>query len=390
MPTRGGWLLGLWSVAAGVSGRLLGLRELYLVAAGSGALLAGALAYVRSRPIALGTTRDLDPARVTAGGACRVDLTLTNHGRRRAPPLDVDDATGGRFRLAGLSPAETARATYRFGPTGRGLVAVGPLRVGLHDPFGLAISETTVLDPSTLIVHPRVDPITLPAERRGSPAASGARSAVPPRRGDDFHSLRPYEEGDDLRLVHWPTSARLDALVVRQDEAPLVRRTVLALDLRHAVHDAVTLERAVSAAAGVAAAACDGEGLLRLVTTAGADSGSAGGPGHLTSVLDLLATVQSHEGGGAGPLTSALAGDEGATAVLVTTRSVPPGDLEALARLGPHCALLVAVLVDRWSGGGRAPQPSVPAAFDLVVAVAGEVPFGVAWERAVSRSGAPA
>ena len=38
--------------------------------------------------------------------------------------------------------------------------------------------------------------------------------------GDEFHALRDYVQGDDLRMIHWPTTARRNKIVVRQHELP--------------------------------------------------------------------------------------------------------------------------------------------------------------------------
>jgi len=178
LPTRGGWLLGGASLLAGVGGRLLGLRELFLMAAGGGALLVCALLYVHLRRFALGARRRLIPGRLAAGGSCRVELAITNRGRRRSPVLELHDAGPGRFLLDPLDPGEEARAVYVLGAERRGLVAVGPLEVRLRDPFGLASRAVTVLAPSTLTVHPRVDQVGPPPDPPGTSTVGGPRRAT--------------------------------------------------------------------------------------------------------------------------------------------------------------------------------------------------------------------
>lgn len=267
----------------------------------------------------------------------------------------------------------------------RGMVDVGPLRLRVGDPFGLASRPVTVLAPSTLTVHPRIEPVGPPPDPPGTSIVGGPRRAIlSPLPGGDFHALRPYEEGDDLRLVHWPTSARLDTLVVRQHEAPRLRQTAVALDLRRSVHDAVTLERAVSAAASVAAAGCDDDGLVRLVTTGGVDSGTAGGESHLASVLDVLATVGRDGGAGLGALASVLGDGDSATVVLITTSAASADDLGAIARLRPHCPVVVAVVFEPAAGGRRSPPVGARVPFDRLVTVAPGASFRDAWARSMS------
>ena len=101
---------------------------------------------------------------------------------------------------------------------------------------------------STLVVYPAVDDITA-ASRSDGIDPHGWRTPGLQTGGDEFHSLRPYVIGDDLRRVHWPTTARRDELTVRQDERHQQGRTTVMLDVRRAVHDEASFERAVSATA---------------------------------------------------------------------------------------------------------------------------------------------
>jgi uncharacterized protein (DUF58 family) len=49
--------------------------------------------------------------------------------------------------------------------------------------------------------------------------------------GEDFFSLRPYRQGDDLRQVHWRRSARSGRWVVREQEAKRGLEVLLELSL---------------------------------------------------------------------------------------------------------------------------------------------------------------
>ena len=369
---------------AGLGGRLLGLEELFLLAAGGGALLLCAVAYVWVRRFTVYAQRTLTSGKVPAGGSCRVELAITNRGRWTTPVLGLEDGSRGRFLLDPVGRSEKVPATYQFGAARRGLHAVGPLCVQLRDPFGLASRSVAALAPSTLTVHPRVEPVELPDLTGASGGGGGPRRSTPSHLpGEDFHALRPYVEGDDLRLVHWPTSARLDTLVVRQDETPLLRQTLVVLDLRRSVHDDATLERAVSVAASVTAAACGDEGLARLVTTGGVDSGSAGGEGHLASVLDTLATVTGDASPDLQRLASVLDQGEGATVVLITTTAAAAGHLGALARLRLTSPLMVAVVLAAASRRRPAPEVEGLLLFDRVVTVAPGTSFAEAWAGGV-------
>src|SRR5438270_830794 len=69
--------------------------------------------------------------------------------------------------------------------------------------------------------------------------------------GDEFYALRAYEVGDDLRRVHWPSTARRDDLMIRQHEMPWQGRATVLLDVRQGAHTEQSLEQAVSATASL-------------------------------------------------------------------------------------------------------------------------------------------
>jgi len=170
----------------------------------------------------------------------------------------------------------------------RGSLRLGPLQVVVEDPFGLARAVTSALGSSTVTVHPHVDPIPPPPVRGGA-RADGPRHPSPRDDGEDVHGLRDYVDGDDPRLVHWPTSARLDQLVVRQFERPRAGRTVVALDTSSGVGP--SFEAGVSAAASVAVAAGRRGDEVTLVTgsTTAVEPGRGGD--HVHRLLDHLADV---------------------------------------------------------------------------------------------------
>lgn len=72
------------------------------------------------------------------------------------------------------------------------------------------------------------------------------------RGGEDFYTLREYQRGDDLRRVHWPSSAKTDQLMIRQLETPWQSRALVLLDVRPSVYESdEAFETAVSGAASV-------------------------------------------------------------------------------------------------------------------------------------------
>src|SRR5688572_16917747 len=216
MLTRRGWTLAAGSLAFFFAGWLFDIVELTILGVVVLVLCAGAAAYVRFQPVSVRTERTLHPPRVHAGSSSRVDLEVRNTSGRRTPVLHVRDPFDrgwrwARFLVPPLGGNTATRAAYRLPTEERGIFDIGPLEVSLNDPFGLASSTFTSVGVTQLTVYPRIDAISPLPTAQGHDPHSGAQH---PRAllgtGEDFYALRPYEVGDDLRRVHWASTARLD------------------------------------------------------------------------------------------------------------------------------------------------------------------------------------
>lgn len=392
MPTRRGWALATSSLPIFVGGWLFAIVELTIVGVAQLALSAAAVAFVSLQRVQVVTARTLHPPRVHAGSSSRVDLELHNRGRRRTPVLQVRDPFDrgwrwARFMVPPLKPGSSSRAAYRLPTEERGIFDIGPLEVGLSDPFGLATSTFTSVGVTQLTVYPRIDLIHPLPTAQGHDPHSGARH---PRAllgaGEEFYGLRPYEVGDDLRRVHWASTARLDDLMIRQDEMPWQTRSTILLDVRSLVHNEASLEIAVSAAASIHAASRQQDSLVRLLSTDGTDSGFGSGHVHGEAVLEHLATVGPARDDRLAGVTAALrrAGNGGSLAIVTTDRAAT-ADLEALARLRARYGTIVVVIVERsaYEVGGPVSSRSALPAVSAVVRVTATTPFARAWEEAI-------
>lgn len=378
MLTKRGWALTIGGLALAVAGRLLGLLELYVLAAGCWVLMALALVYLALRPADVEARRTLSPNRVRAGDESRVELTVTNRGRRATPVIELRDPVDGgpkraRLLMAPLAGGTTDRAHYRIPTDRRGVIGVGPLEVRRFDALALSAKSALVAPESELVVYPVFeDLLPLPHapgdDRRGGFRRATAMGAT----GDDFYALRPWVVGDDLRQVHWPSTARRDELMVRQHDVPWQGRATVVLDIRARFHDEASVEQAVSAAAGILTSCGRGDAQVRLLTTDGADSGFGSGPGHIEAMLERLARVEAGEGD-----LPSLPHTSGAMA-LVVSADVPAADLAHLARLGDRPGSLTVVVV------ARTGAQTQPAAAGTVVRIGPGEPLAPAWNRAMS------
>lgn len=380
MLTRRGW--SLFGAATGLyaGSRILGLVQLTVLAASAALLLGGAVTWVRRHPVSLDATRSAHE-RLQVGVEGRVDLSVTVLGARSTPTLAVADAFDrgrrtARFLVPPLRAGETARAAYRVPTERRGRYELGPLRCTITDPFGLAQRTARLLDVDEVIVHPRVhDVLALPEVGgdefdRDRPLVHGRADT-----SGEFHTLREHAPGDDLRRVHWRSTARRDRLMVRQDESRRRSPVLVMLDIRPGAHDRESFERAVECTASIVAALERDGRAVELITSAGAQLGTHGRR-HLTSVLDELAVIQPH---GPDRLSAALVRRSTGALVAVMGR-VRDNDLGAFGMLVRGGGLLAIVATraqpDAAVPHGRRVRP-------LLVVTGIDLPFPAAWNESV-------
>jgi len=257
MPTTRGWALLGAGLALIVLWWLLGDEELLLAGVflilGEGA----ALAYVRLYRPVLRVGRRLGTTTVSSGETVQVTLSLNNPRRRIMRNLSVIDVVeqlgSARFEVSRIAPSETVTATYRVMCRPRGIYQVGPSQAISSDPLGLAELPAGHGPIDHLVVYPTVERLNgFPVVRGQDPSMAAARPEHAQRGGEDFYTLREYQRGDDLRRVHWPSSAKMDRLMIRQLETPWQSRALVMLDVRPSVYESdEAFETAVSGAASV-------------------------------------------------------------------------------------------------------------------------------------------
>lgn len=389
-PTARGWTMLAVGAGSGLAGRLFGIAELDGIAAAAVVAVLAAWAWTARQDYRLEVQRSLHPPLPAPGQRNAVEVRVANAGPRRTPVLalhDPFDGAGPRKLLAPLGPGGQRVWRYELPELRRGSFTIGPLVTELDDPFGLARKRVPVGEPGRLVVHPRVVPLRLPVVARAS-RAEGVSEASRDG-GQELSDLREYVPGDDVRRIHWPSTARADALLVRDDRVERLGRVLVVLDLRREVWTEQALECALEAAASVASDACARGLQVRLAATDGGDSGLGSSSRHRARILDQLATASPHPAGVllgtsggdgiAGPggiAPSALAASD--HTIVCTSDRASSGDFRGVLNRRRRAPLTL-VVVD--TGGHRsfAPPPGA-----LTVRVAPGQDFAVAW-----RDGAP-
>jgi len=412
--TTRGWALAAGNLGLLIAGRLFGIRELFELGLGLATLVIAACIVVRRGGHDTRLGRAVEPAEAYPGTLVRVEVTIRAGGRRSPalvfveelpaaladgppepalpeeapaeaaqgalPPAAANPAnhpgaaaakgasqppTGSRtarrkvaFPVGAIEARQTHQIAYEVVPPRRGRYEIGPGLTVVTDPFGLARAPDRPLSRSFLLVFPAVE-LLMPLAAASPHTIEGTpRPLAPAGVGDDFFTMREYQPGDDVKKIHWRTSARQGRMMVRQEDRPSEPRAMILLDDRRRAHarradGADSFEDCVGSAASLIHL-FSSQGLavgLALASRMGSrgDRGAAGaagwrgdrtapggfgkGPDHERDMMQRLALLGAS---GAGDLAAGI-GElldprTGATYLAVVTTQIDPGwDLHAAA-----------------------------------------------------------
>jgi len=337
--------IGLW-----IGARVAGSPTLHMVAVGLVVLPFAAAGLARWSRQRLRIRRRLSDARVQPGQRVTVELEIENQAATQTSFLLLEDqlppALGRSARLvvAGLPPKGKQRASYSVSALTRGRYTLGPLTVDLSDPFALTKLRVQFDEREELVVTPEVEQLAGGPNSPFGMTSGLALSRRLFRTGDEFYTMRPYQEGDDLRRIHWPSVARSGQLMIRQDESARRSTAVLFVDTRQSAVGKIhtpCFEKVVSAAASVGVLLIRYGFSMKLATTqlppqrVGEEQ-----------MLETLAGVGHHTSRtmstGLTRLRIAAAAD---TTLVVVTAPLQPIELTSLIRAGAVFGPKVAVLV---------------------------------------------
>ncbi|GAA2469327.1 DUF58 domain-containing protein [Winogradskya humida] len=369
---RGITARGLGVVVAAVGLLGLGFRfgypDLALLGAAAAIAVGCGVVFAVWRP-RLGVERVAEPDRVGRGEPAAMTLTVRNTSRLRAANLVATDRVGSAavpVPLLRLRPGRDTTVGYPVPTSRRGVVQVGPLRVTRTDPLGLLTLSRTYGGTAEVWVHPRIH--LLRAVPAGMSRSLDGRVDKVPQGTITFDSLREYVVGDELKRVHWRSSAKVGELMVREQLDTSEPTIIVLLDDRAGAHpgrEPESFEAACEAAASIIAAAVreDLPIALHLV------SGHAKGP-----FLDVLTQAVLRDGDLTTTVRSLRQNRIGDTLVYLTG---PGGrtDLSAVSGLKGAYAVVIAGLF----GDPDAAPVSAGGAMIVIEAEDGEQ-FAGAWD----------
>ena len=290
-------LLAALAVVNPLGWTLLGVGVLLvLVARRTGWLEAGVLAAAAlitvalALPFLLGRTSvrvdlRLEPIRVTAGAGVVGSLQVTNVADRRLLPTLLELPVGPalhRYPLPMLAAGATHEESFTIRTRRRGVIPVGPAQTRRGDPLGAFSRDVSWTPLTEILVRPQMTPLDslaggLLRDLEGVTTDAVTASDLA------FHALREYVPGDDLRHVHWRSSAKATAsagdsqLLVRQYLDTRRSHATLVVDDRPEVwSDEDEFELAMSVAASIAMRALTDEFEVSFVCGEHAVSGETG------------------------------------------------------------------------------------------------------------------
>jgi uncharacterized protein (DUF58 family) len=290
-------------------------------------IVAGSVAYVLHRP-RLSLHRAVEPPRVEKGLPAIALVHVTNMSRRSVAPLTIEQRLGDepiRAVLPRLRRGERGLRTYRLPTSHRGVYDIGPVEIPRADPFGLCRTVQRMGEVQRIAVHPRL--LSLHSLPTGiSRNLEGPSSDTSPQGTVTFHRLREYVVGDDLRTIHWLSTARAGKLVVRHNVDTAQPYTVVLADLNPDGYSAETFEEAVDVTASLLVSMSAGKSPVQVRTSTG---DRLGGPSYRDPgpLVDYLTEVRADPGGSLRSQLVLLRRDRGGTALVVVVGKI---DLEVL------------------------------------------------------------
>ncbi len=364
LTTRGRCFLAA-GVACALCAAILGERDLLRLGVFLVCLPLLALAALHRTRYRMSCTRRVEPARVPVGRPATVILRLENVSRLPTGLLLLEDklpyVLGGRprFVLDRVEPRGVREVAYTLRSDVRGRFPVGPLSIRLTDPFGLAELTRSFTSHENLVVTPEVVP--LPRVGLGGEWAGGgeSRSRSVASAGEEDVAPREYREGDDLRRVHWRSTARYGELMVRREEQPWQSRAAILLDSRLAAHrgdgPGSSFEWAVSAAASISLHLAHGGYRLRFLDDGGDELGTEGVGDVEGMLLDSLAVVERSRRTTLAPALERLRRGGGEGLIVAILGGLSADEVQALARLRHGASASIALLVDPQTWTGQRP-----------------------------------
>lgn len=342
-----GWGLILGTGALAILGATLVWKEFSAAAAVGASLVVLCVGFLFGRN-SYTTSLDLTRTRVVVGERAVGAMELVNSGTKPLRPVQVELPVGkgiATFSVPRLGPGESHEDLFTIPTQKRTILSVGPISAVRGDPLGLLARVVTWSKPVELFVHPRTVPLDgssagVLQDLEGLPSRHLSSSDL------SFHAIRDYVPGDDIRHVHWKSTARQRKLMVRQFEETRRSHLAIALSLTAAEYptdEGFELGISVAGSLGVQALKEDKQ-LTTLVQ--GAELPARTGKRFLDSLSGLEPTPEKRGGMVELALEIQAKVPDASVAVLICGSNVTPDQIRKASSQIPVGVIVVAIYCD--------------------------------------------
>jgi uncharacterized protein (DUF58 family) len=219
LTDRGRFALALGGVAY-LAGWAFGSDVLFPVALGLVLAVVAAVGWVRLTATPVRLRRTVRGGEHVAGDDVPVRVTLEVEGRLAPRSLTMRERIErlGEREVVLRAAGRTLRGEYTLTRVPRGRYAIEASALAIEDPFGLERRDVSIHAAGALLVYPRLVELERLFSETGSRLHEGRRLLLRRPSGFDLHSVREYEQGESLRRVHWPSTAKRGQLMVKDLE----------------------------------------------------------------------------------------------------------------------------------------------------------------------------
>lgn len=390
MLTRRSWILLGVGVALTGCGIFLGYSDITRLGLLLLLLLAITAFAMRRSVSALSVHRSVRPPSLACGQRATVTLRLVNESGRRTgvgrvhERVDPQLGESQGFVLPSIEPGDGQQLQYVVQGRARGAHHLGPMERTLEDPFGLTRRRVSDAARDRVLVLPRITPLGATQPPGSGLGSEGETPQMVALHGDEDVSIRAYHQGDDLRKVHWKTTAHRGELMVRQEDRPSRRSAVVLVDSRRDGHrgpaGADSFEWAVDAAASVVVRLEELSYSTHLATAETLLAGTLDTPGTVSAHLESLALAEPTDGETYRRVRTRAREAVHSGAIVVVFLTDLDDGVDEIAAMRQHGASALAFLLDTASFADPSAVPSPRAELHRAVLA------GAGWRVVVVRA----
>ncbi len=175
-----------------------------------------------------------------------IHQTVSRNGRERSTRKRRDQISEGTVQFEKIPADETAYSSYRVRFAERGVYRLGPATVACQFPLPLVRCWFRARQVSEVHVAPRLVKLAPKWEQAIFSLATGMESPSRHRgpHEEEFFAIRKWRSGDNMRKIHWRSTAKYQQPMVRQFDGWNDRDLAIVLDL---FADPNSIERSIDA-----------------------------------------------------------------------------------------------------------------------------------------------